>query len=44
VVRFPLAVGGDLYLRSVSDSSDDHRYAVPPGRYAVTVAFERRKE
>jgi hypothetical protein len=43
VVTFSLEVGGDLYLRSADDGSDDNRYVVPPGSYDVTVAFRRRK-
>lgn len=43
VVRFPLQVTGDLYLRSASDTADDHRYEVPPGKYAVTAAWKKGK-
>lgn len=44
VLRFPLKVAGDLYLRTVAESADDHRFAVPPGRYDVTVSFKRNRK
>jgi hypothetical protein len=36
VVRFPLEVRGDLFLRGVGDSSDVRRFTVPPREAAET--------